>query len=106
MRTPIVAPSSNARSVDAGRGLAWRQEAWTLIMKAPGTWTVVTLIALVATLLLAMLPLVGQFLLSLVAPGVSRHPGVGSVCPGPDRAAAARAPLHLRGVARRVRFTV
>ena len=58
--------------VDAGRGLAWLAEGWSLFRQAPLPWIGITLIGVVIFLVLAFVPILGQLgssLLSIVFGG-------------------------------------
>lgn len=60
--------AGGARSVDAGRGVAWWSEAWALFLKNPGMWVVLGLILLVIYIVLSFLPLIGNFAGALLTP--------------------------------------
>jgi uncharacterized membrane protein len=60
--------AGGARSVDAGRGVAWWSEAWALFMKNPGMWVVFGLIVLIAYIVLAFVPFIGTLAAALLTP--------------------------------------
>ncbi|MBS1190004.1 MAG: hypothetical protein H6R10_1796 [Rhodocyclaceae bacterium] len=53
--------------VPAGNGIGWFGRGWEMFRAAPGTWIGLSLILLVITLILGMIPLV-NFLLNLIVP--------------------------------------
>ncbi|HUG22030.1 BPSS1780 family membrane protein [Piscinibacter sp.] len=57
-----------ARSVDAGRGVSWWGEAWTLFTRNVGMWIVLGLILIVALVLLGIIPLIGSLAAPLLVP--------------------------------------
>jgi hypothetical protein len=60
------------KTVDAGRGLAWLSEGWALFKQAPAIWIAITVIAGVAFIVLALIPMLGQLvspLLSVIVGG-------------------------------------
>lgn len=65
---PTTMDAGGARSVDAGRGVAWWSEAWALFMKNPGMWVVLGLILLIITIVLSVLPLIGGLATALLWP--------------------------------------
>lgn len=64
----ISGGGSQPRTVDAGRGLGWWQDAWALFMRNPGMWVVFGLIVLVIMVVLSVVPLLGQLAASLLLP--------------------------------------
>jgi uncharacterized membrane protein len=60
--------SVEARSVDAGRGLAWWTEAWPLFMKSAGIWILMALTLIVIFVVLGFIPVLGGLAVSLLAP--------------------------------------
>jgi uncharacterized membrane protein len=64
--TATVAPQ--ARSVEAGRGLAWWTEAWPMFTKNAGMWIVLGLIMLVIFIVLGFIPFLGGIASALLAP--------------------------------------
>jgi uncharacterized membrane protein len=60
--------ASQARSVDAGRGIGWWTDGWALFTKNVGMWMAFTLILLAIFIALAFLPLVGMLAASLLTP--------------------------------------
>lgn len=65
---PTTMDAGDARSVDAGRGVAWWSEAWALFMKNPGMWVVFGLIVLIIYIVLSFVPLVGNIAGALLTP--------------------------------------
>lgn len=67
-----LAPEPN--TVDIGRGLAWLHEGWKLFRQAPLVWIAICVLGMVAYMVLAFVPFIGQLasmLLSvLIAGGV------------------------------------
>lgn len=60
------------RSVDGGRGLAWLSEGWAMFKQAPGVWIAITVLAVIAFIVLGLIPFLGQLvtpLLSVVVAG-------------------------------------
>jgi uncharacterized membrane protein len=67
---PVTAEGALAaepRQVEAGRGLAWLVEGWSLFRLAPLPWLGITLIGVVIFLLLAFVPILGQLGSSLLS---------------------------------------
>lgn len=60
--------AGGARSVDAGRGVAWWSEAWALFMKNPGMWVVFGLILLVIYIVVSFVPFIGTLAAALLTP--------------------------------------
>jgi len=60
--------SAESRTVDAGRGITWWSEAWTLFTKNAGMWIALALISCVIFVVLALLPVLGSLATSLLAP--------------------------------------
>jgi uncharacterized membrane protein len=54
--------------VDAGRGVSWLGEGWTLFKQAPGMWILVALIFMVIYLVISLIPLIGSLLAALFGP--------------------------------------
>ncbi len=59
--------AAEPRRVDAGRGLAWLTEGWSLFRQAPSPWIGITLIAIVIFLVLAFVPVLGQLATTLLS---------------------------------------
>jgi uncharacterized membrane protein len=59
----------DGRKVEAGRGMAWFSEGWTLFKASPGIWVVMFIVFFVLSLVLAIIPL-GSLLSSLFYPAV------------------------------------
>ena len=64
----LPAPTPQPRSVDAGRGVSWWTEAWTMFMKNPGMWIVFALVSLVIFIVLSVIPILGSIAASLLTP--------------------------------------
>lgn len=56
------------RSVEAGQGLAWWTEAWTLFTRNPGMWIVLGLIVIVLMFLLGLVPVLGGVAAAVLFP--------------------------------------
>ncbi|MFO1337344.1 MAG: BPSS1780 family membrane protein [Burkholderiaceae bacterium] len=56
------------KSVDAGRGVNWWTDGWTLFMKNPGMWVVLGLVLLVICVVLGFVPLLGSLATALLMP--------------------------------------
>ncbi|GAB4478915.1 MAG: hypothetical protein OHK0044_26100 [Burkholderiaceae bacterium] len=56
------------RTVDAGRGIGWWSDAWTLFAKNPGVWIVLALIMIAIYIGLHFIPFVGGIAGSLILP--------------------------------------
>jgi hypothetical protein len=56
------------RGVDVGRGYAWITEAWAIVGPSVGIWVLVTLLYAVMAIVLVIIPVVGRFALSFIAP--------------------------------------
>jgi uncharacterized membrane protein len=57
-----------ARTVDAGRGVSWWSEGWALFIKNAGMWVVMSLIFLVISIVLSVIPILGGLALALLFP--------------------------------------
>src|SRR5215813_4411005 len=79
METPLPAPVPPSPStaapppadgdvVAAGRGLDWWTSAWRLFTAAPGAWLAITIVYIVILFALSLVPLFGQFAVSLLHP--------------------------------------
>lgn len=68
MEPTTTMDAGGARSVDAGRGVAWWSEAWALFLKNPGMWVVFGLILLVIYIVLSFVPLIGNIAGALLTP--------------------------------------
>ena len=55
----LLSSAGDARSVDAGRGVAWWTEAWAQFMKNAGMWIVLALVWFVIFLVLGFIPFLG-----------------------------------------------
>jgi len=63
-----AAPPPTGRSVRAGRGVDWWTAAWRLFAAAPGTWIAITIVYVAIMFALLLIPLLGQFGVSLLHP--------------------------------------
>ena len=66
LSTPPFNPEG--RAVDAGRGVAWIGEGWTLFTKNPGVWIGQMVVLLIIFLVLGFIPLLGHLAVNLLAP--------------------------------------
>lgn len=64
--TTTTAPQP--RTVDAGRGVSWWGEAWTLFMRNPGMWLVMGVLLMVILGVLGFIPALGPLISLLFAP--------------------------------------
>lgn len=60
----------HARTVDAGRGVAWFGEGWRAFMHAPAQWIAIVVAMVLIGVVLNFIPIVGWLALSLVTPGL------------------------------------
>lgn len=60
-----LAPEPN--TVDVARSLAWLAEGWALFRQAPLVWIAICVLTLVAFMILAVIPVVGQLLTMLLS---------------------------------------
>ncbi len=58
------------RRVDAGRGIAWLSEGWTIFKRDPGMWIALIIVWGVIQLVLGMVPVVGVMLSALLGPAL------------------------------------
>ena len=58
----------DGRTVEAGRGVAWIGEGWTLFTKNPGVWIGQMIVLIVIFLVLGLIPLIGPLALNLLGP--------------------------------------
>jgi uncharacterized membrane protein len=69
---PGDAPGGNAqvtpRAVAAGRGAEWWGEAWRLFVPSVGVWLLIIVILFVINVVLALIPIVGQFACQVLFP--------------------------------------
>ena len=80
---PVAAPARTPVAVVAGNGLAWWQEGWRLFAASPGMWIAITLVFLVLLILLHVVPLIGSFASTVLAPVLAA--GMMSGCHAQDR---------------------
>jgi uncharacterized membrane protein len=57
-----------ARTVEAGRGVAWWSEAWALLVKAPALWVVFGIVLFIVMVVVSLIPIVGSLAATLVLP--------------------------------------
>ncbi|HZV55905.1 MAG TPA: BPSS1780 family membrane protein [Rhodocyclaceae bacterium] len=76
-QNPFVVPSAysaagnfapEGRSVDAGRAIEWLKLGWGYFLKNPGIWIAMTVVLMVITVVLSMIPLVGHLALNFLMP--------------------------------------
>jgi len=77
---PPKPPVPAGRSVAAGDGFKWIGDAWKIFMSSPLMWIIFIVIYMVANMAVAMVPFVGQLLLSLASPMIMA--GVMVACRG------------------------
>lgn len=67
---PISAPafSGNSRAVAAGNGFDWLKQGWAVFVVSPGLWIAMTVILLVVTIGLQIVPLIGSMVSYLLTP--------------------------------------
>lgn len=58
----------DGRAVGAGDGVEWLKQGWQLFLKNPGIWIAVTVIMLVITIALGIVPIVGQLAAQFLMP--------------------------------------
>jgi uncharacterized membrane protein len=61
-------PPADGWAVPTGHGLDWWTSAWRLFTAAPGAWLVITILYLAIMIALSVIPLLGQFAVSLLHP--------------------------------------
>lgn len=59
-----------ARSVEFGRGAAWFGEGWRIFLANPGLWIVFVIVLVVISVVLALVPVLGQIALDLILPAL------------------------------------
>jgi uncharacterized membrane protein len=59
-----------ARSVEFGRGAAWFGEGWRIFLANPGLWIVYVIVLVVISVVLSLVPILGQIALNLVLPAL------------------------------------
>jgi hypothetical protein len=59
---------TEARTVDAGRGISWWGEAWALFTRNVGMWIVLGLIVIVSLIVLSVIPLIGSLAMPVLVP--------------------------------------
>jgi uncharacterized membrane protein len=67
---PLPAPAFDGRSrrVAAASALAWIRQGWAIFGVNPGTWIAIMVVLLVVVATLGLVPLIGHFLVLLLAP--------------------------------------
>src|SRR5437016_2191581 len=68
MANEAARPLAEARTVEAGHGLAWWTGAWTLFMKNAGMWIVFGVVLFVIFAVLGFIPFLGVLATSLLLP--------------------------------------
>lgn len=66
--TPSPTPPTGGRSVNAGQGLVWLQQGWTMFLRNPGTWVIIALVLLIIQMVLAFIPVIGSLASCLLSP--------------------------------------
>lgn len=56
------------RTVNAERPIEWLKQGWGIFMKNPGMWIGIAVAFIVITIVLGMVPIIGQLAVNLVAP--------------------------------------
>jgi hypothetical protein len=56
------------RAVEAGRGVAWISEGWTIFTKNPGVWIGQMVVLLIIFLVLSLIPFLGHLAINLLMP--------------------------------------
>ncbi len=64
----VATTTVEARTIDAGRGVAWWSEAWALFMRSALLWVVLAVILIIGFLLISMVPFLGTLATSLLMP--------------------------------------
>lgn len=67
---PIPAPIFNgaSRTVNVGNAFDWLRQGWAIFIVNPGAWMAITVIVIVITLGLAIVPLIGHLAVHLLTP--------------------------------------
>ena len=78
-----AAPSGSPSTVAAGNGLTWWAEGWRLFTASPWMWIAIFLAFMVITILLSLVPLIGSFASTVLAPVLAA--GVMAGCNAQDR---------------------
>ena len=65
---PAAAPPPDGASVPTGHGVEWWTHAWRLFTAAPGVWLAITIVYIAILFALSVIPLLGQFAVSLLHP--------------------------------------
>jgi len=60
--------SLEPQTVNPGQGVDWLAAGWRMFLKSPAIWVVGTIIFFIITLILELVPFLGSFLFSLIAP--------------------------------------
>ena len=63
-----ASPPADGWSVPAGHGLDWWTAAWRLFTGAAGAWLAITVVYIAIMFALSLVPLLGQFAVSLIHP--------------------------------------
>jgi uncharacterized membrane protein len=58
------------KKVELEQGWMWYPQAWRLFVAAPGPWVLITLVLLLVSLVLGLIPVLGGFALNLITPGL------------------------------------
>lgn len=57
--------------VDAGNAITWFSEGWQIFKSNPGVWVVMTILLMIASVVLNLIPLLGSLALMLVTPALA-----------------------------------
>jgi len=66
-----ASPPPDGDSVPTGHGIDWWTSAWRLFTAAPGAWLAITIVYIALLFALSVIPLLGQFAVSLLHPVLS-----------------------------------
>lgn len=64
----ITNAAPEARTVDAGRGLAWWSEAWAMFLPQAGVWIVMSLALVIGSMIVSVVPVLGGLAVALLMP--------------------------------------
>lgn len=76
-------PTRSPAAVAAGNGVAWWQQGWRLFALSPWVWIAITVVFLVLLVLLHLVPLIGSFASTILAPVLAA--GMMAGCNAQDR---------------------
>lgn len=58
----------NGRRVDTGRAIEWLKAGWGYFLKNPGIWIAMTVAVMAISVILGMIPMIGQLALNFIMP--------------------------------------